>query len=348
MPTIKAKIQGHAKSSYNIFIEKNAVEELVKFLKKGIGQKYAIITDDTTAKLFGKSLQSRLKKEGIPSEIISFKPGEKNKTLKTIEELAEKMVKKQFTRKDAILALGGGIVGDTAGFLAAIYLRGIPYIHIPTTLLAMVDSCIGGKTGVDLKEGGKNLIGSFNQPAGVFIDTDYLKTLAEKQIRSGLAEVIKYGVISDEKLFKFIAQNLEKIFKLDAKTINHLIKRSVEIKLKVVESDEKESGKRMLLNYGHTYGHALEKLSNYTLLHGYAISIGMVIANDMAVEKKLLKSSDAEKIKKLFKAANLPTTTMKKPKISDLLSDKKRDGDFINFVLPTKIGKAIIHKEKVL
>ena len=157
MPTIKANIKNYQSTSYNIFIQKDAIKKLLEFLKNKQVQKCAIITDDTTAKLFANSLQSKLKKQGIKGEVISFKSGEKNKNLKTVEELAEKMIEKQFTRKDFILALGGGVVGDIAGFLAAIFLRGIPYIHIPTTLLAMVDSCIGGKTGVDLKSG-KNLM----------------------------------------------------------------------------------------------------------------------------------------------------------------------------------------------
>lgn len=233
----------------------------------------------------------------MQAEIITFEEGEKSKRLSVVESLAEKMVEKEFTRKDAIIALGGGVVGDIAGFLASIYFRGIPYIQIPTTLLAMVDSSIGGKTGVDM-ECGKNLIGTTTQPIAVFIDTNYLKTLPVKQIRNGLAEIIKYGIIADQKLFKFIEQNLNKIFAHEEKAINYIIKRSVEIKVKIIEEDEKEKGKRMLLNYGHTYGHALERLSGYTLLHGYAISIGMVIINDIAIKKKLLKKAEAERIKK--------------------------------------------------
>ena len=347
MSNIRVDLKRTTDRSYTIFIQKEATLELPYYLKKHkVGKKYAIITDDKTQKLFGNALLRHLERHGIRAEIITFGEGEKSKRLSTVESLAGKMVEKEFTRKDAIIALGGGVVGDIAGFLASIYFRGIPHIQIPTTLLAMVDSSIGGKTGVDMKCG-KNLIGTTTQPIAVFIDTNYLKTLPVKQIRNGLAEIIKYGIIADEKLFKFIEQNLSAIFTHEEKAINYIIKRSIEIKVKIIEEDEKEKGKRMLLNYGHTYGHALERLSGYTLLHGYAISIGMVIINDIAIKKKLLKKAEAERIKKLLKDTELPTTTMKKPTLKDIASDKKSEGDYINMIFPTKIGHAIILKEKL-
>ncbi len=292
-------------------------------------------------------MQKKLKRNNIKSEIITFNKGEKSKFLKTIEALSEEMIKKGFDRNDAVIALGGGVVGDIAGFLAAVYMRGIPYIQVPTTLMAMVDSSIGGKTGVDLKVG-KNLIGTIHQPRAVFMNLKYLKNLPEKHIKNGLAEVIKYGVIKDRRLFKFIEQNTEKILKKDPITLKHVVEKSAKAKAKIVQNDEKEGskGQRILLNYGHTYGHALERLSNYKLLHGYAISIGMVIANKMAVEKGLLKQKHADRIKKLLKDSGLPITSMKKPTKQDLLSDKKKEGDYMKFILPTKIGKAIIYKEK--
>ncbi len=343
---INFKLKKVVDDSYSVFIDKDCVNGLPKYLKKAkIGKRYAIICDSKTKALFGNSLVRFLKKNEIDCDIFSFEEGEKSKSMKTIEDLANKIIKSNFSRKDCIIALGGGVVGDAAGFLASIIFRGIPYIQIPTTLLAMVDSAIGGKTGVDLKTG-KNLMGRIEQPKAVFMDTKYLKTLPEKQIRSGLAEAIKYGVIYDKKLFKFIEENLEKIFEIDEESIQYIIQRSVEIKQEIVEKDEHEKGMRMLLNYGHTYGHALEKLSDYTLLHGYAISIGMVIANKMAVKEGILKKEDADRIKSIFKAAGLPTTCLKKPKNEDLASDKKRDGDFINFVFAKSIGKAVIKKIK--
>mgnify|MGYP003971806181 CR=1 FL=1 len=348
MPKITLKLKKSVDDSYTVLLEKDCLKKLPTYLKKEkIGLKYAIVCDSKTKSLFGTSLIKFLRKNKIECELFSFPPGEKSKSLKTISDLSEALVNKGFSRKDAIIALGGGVVGDTAGFLASVLFRGIPYIHIPTTLLAMVDSAIGGKTGVDL-EAGKNLVGTITQPKVVFIDTKYLSTLPEKQIRSGLGEIIKYGIIYDKKFFEFLEKNLENIFKLDEKTINYIIKKSVEIKRDVVQKDEKESGLRMILNYGHTYGHALEKKSNYTLLHGYAISIGMIIINKMAVEEGILKEEDAERIKNIFKAAGLPTTTMKRPSFKDLASDKKRDGDCINFVMVSSIGKSLIHKKKCL
>lgn len=317
-------------------------QAVIKYLSKNsLGQKYAIITDKKVHKLYAATLQKALKKAKIQSEIFNFSAGEKHKTLQTIETLAEAMLAKNFDRHDAIIALGGGVPGDLAGFLASIYLRGIPFIQIPTTLLAMVDSAVGGKTGVDLNAG-KNLLGTFNQPKAVFIDPNYLKTLPKNQLRSGLAEVIKYGVIKDKALFKYLERHLDKIFNLEPKALIHIIEKSLKIKTAVVRKDEKESHHRMILNYGHTFGHALEKISNYTLLHGYAIAIGMILANQIALEHKLLSTKDAERIKNLIKQAGLPLTTMHKIQPKDLKNDKKRRGDQIKFILPTKIGRVQI------
>lgn len=344
---VKLKLRHKSDASYEILIQKGIAKKLPDYLKeKKWGQKYAIVTDTDVAKLFGMALLKNLKRNGIKADIFAFPQGEKSKNLSTVEKMAIEMVEKGITRKDAVIALGGGVVGDTAGFLASVYMRGIPYIHVPTTLMAMVDSSIGGKTGVDLSCG-KNLIGAIVQPKAVIIDTDYLKNLPEKQIRNGLAEIIKYGVIMDKKLFKFIERNMKKIFDKDEKAITYIIERSVKDKVKVVRKDEHEkSGLRIILNYGHTYGHALERMSGYKLLHGYAISIGMVIANKIAVEKGLLKEKVAERIKKLFKDTGLPVVTSKNPTMKDLIGDKKREEDYIKLVLPRKIGKVVVYKEK--
>lgn len=347
MSTIQVRLQQELNNSYKILIESGITSKLHQHLKKmKIGQKYAIITDSKVRKLYGNPLLRLLQKNGINCDIFSFPHGEKSKKIATVEKLAEEMIKAGFDRKDAVIALGGGVVGDIAGFLSAIYMRGIPYIQVPTTLLAMVDSSVGGKTGVDM-QGGKNLLGTFTQPKAVFIDQTQLKTLSKKQVKSGLAEVIKYGVIADEKFFNFLEKNLHQILQLDEKSIDKIINKSVKIKARIVEEDEKEGSKRMILNYGHTYGHAIEKNSGYKLLHGFAISIGMVIANKIAIKKGLLENQDATRIKDLLKAAGLPIVTLKMPSKKDLMSDKKRQGDFINFILPTKIGAVVIHKEKI-
>lgn len=326
----------------NVTIKSQADMELLKVSKN---TKLAIITDDKVKRLYANKLKRTLEKNGIQSEIFSFPNGEKSKQLSTIERIAEEMIEKQFDRSSKIVALGGGVVGDMAGLLASIYMRGIPYIQIPTTLLAMVDSSIGGKTGVDLKSG-KNLLGTFYQPEKTLIDIAYLKTLPIKQIRNGLAEVIKCAVIKDEKLFEYIEENFEKILKLNEVETTYIIKKSIKIKSEIVKKDEKEKGERMILNYGHTYGHAIERLSNYTLLHGYAVSLGMVIANKLAVKKEILTYEDAKRIRVLLKKVGLPTVMINKPTFKDLLSDKKKIGDTISFILPEKIGKVKIIKEK--
>ncbi|MFA6305781.1 MAG: 3-dehydroquinate synthase [Candidatus Gracilibacteria bacterium] len=348
MPKIKVKIARHPRDKYPVFIEENCINSLPKFLKENcIAEKYAVLTDSKTKKIYGDSLLKFLKKNKINAEIISFEQGEKSKTLGTIEKLAQEMIAKNFDRKSALIILGGGVAGDLGGFLAAVFMRAVPYIQIPTTLLAMVDSSIGGKTGVDL-DCGKNLIGTTTQPKAVFVDINYLKTLPQNQIVNGLSEIIKYGVIKDKKLFKYIEKNLEKILNKETKALKYIIERSIKIKVKIIEKDEKElNDERILLNYGHTFGHALEKMSNYTLLHGFAISIGMVMINRIAVEKKIMKEYDAERIKTLLKNAGLPTTSMKKPEAKDILSDKKRSGDYMNFVFAKKIGKAFVQKEKI-
>lgn len=344
MQIIKTKLKKKVDNSYKIHIGEGLIKELPALLKDSpIGKKYAIITDSITKKLFGQSILKNFATKKIDAEIFTFNKGEKSKQISTIEKLANEMVAKNFDRKDAIIALGGGVVGDLAGFLASIYMRGIPYIQVPTTLLAMVDSAIGGKTGVDIQSG-KNLLGTITQPKEVYVDIDFLKTLPKKQIQNGLAEVIKYAVICDKRFFKYLEKNLEKIFALDKETVTYIIEKSVKIKTKVVQKDETENLTRMKLNYGHTYGHALEKASNYTLLHGFAVAIGMVLVNEIAVKEKFLKPKTAERIRNLIKKTGLPTTTIKKPEITDLSSDKKCYGGQIHFILPTRIGKVKIHK----
>lgn len=349
MSIIKLKLKERINKSHKIYIEEGMLDKIPEILKDmKFGEKYAIITDSVVEKLIGNTLLKKLNKCSLKAKIISFKNGELSKNLSTIEYLAEQMIKNGFDKKDAIIALGGGVVGDIAGFLASIYMRGIPYVHIPTTLLAMVDSSIGGKTGVDIPSG-KNLIGTTLQPSAIFMDIDFLKNLPEKQIKNGLAEVIKYGVIKDKRLFKFVERNLEDILNKEPYALKEILTRSIKIKVKVVKKDEKEQkGIREILNYGHTYGHALEKLSGYKLLHGFAISVGMVLINKIAVQKGILKEKEAERIKNLLKKAGLPVTTAKSITKKDLLSDKKKEGSYIKLILAKRIGKVITYKEKCL
>ena len=324
-------------------MQKKLIQEIKKIAKAKKLDTFAIITDSKVKKLYGGKLLWNLRKAGFTAELFSFPQGEKSKTLATAEKLAEQMVGKDFDRSSCIIALGGGVVGDLAGFVASTFMRGIPVIQIPTTLLAMIDSSIGGKTGVNLNSG-KNLFGTFHQPITVITEPNFLKTLPVKHIRNGLAEAIKYGVIADKKLFKFIEKNITDLIKLKPQPIAKLIRDCQKIKLEIVAKDEKEAGLRRILNYGHSFGHVLEKRSDYTLLHGFAISLGMVLANQKAVELGILEREDADCIKKLLKEAGLPVYTMHKPTLKDLSHDKKVYNKFIHLILPTEIGKVTIHK----
>lgn len=330
-----------------IVIKKRLVLEIPKLIKKlKLGKNFAIITDSKVKRLYGRKLLWNLRKAGFTAELFHFPESEKSKNLHTVELLAEQMVEKSFDRSSTVIALGGGVVGDIAGLVASTFMRGIPIIQIPTTLIGMIDSAIGGKTGVNLAHG-KNLFGTFHQPTAIFIDPYFLKTLARKHLKNGLAEAIKYGVIKSPKLFNFIEKNLTKILHLDYKILEKLIKDCVKIKTEIVKKDPTEKGLRMILNYGHTFGHAIERLSNYTLLHGFAISLGIVLANQKAVKLGLLSPANSARIKNLLKKADLPVYTMHKPTLKDIIHDKKTVNNTIAFVLPKHIGEVVIYKEKI-
>jgi 3-dehydroquinate synthase len=263
-----------------------------------------------------------------------------------VEKCHDQLAKHRLERKSFIVALGGGVVGDLAGFVAATYLRGIPFVQVPTTLLAQVDSSVGGKTGVNLKSG-KNLVGAFYQPRLVLCDLDTLKNLPRREYVSGLAEVIKYGVIYDEVLFAQLERNLPKLLKRDAETLRDVVARCCEIKADVVGQDETESGLRAILNFGHTIGHAIENSSGYgKYLHGEAISIGQVAAAKLSHKILGFPSDDVGRIEKLFIHASLPvkiklSSAQRKKLFAAMKLDKKVSGGEIKFVLAEKIGKVV-------
>ena len=270
--------------------------------------------------------------------------GEDNKNLSEIERLCEYGISENLDRKSLFVAIGGGITGDMTGFAAAIFMRGVEFIQVPTTLLAMVDSSVGGKTGVN-SASGKNLIGAFKQPKLVLIDVNFLKTLPEREIKNGLAEVIKYAFALDEKFFELLSGNVDKINSLDLNFYNKIIHRSCEIKADIVAQDEKETKNvRALLNYGHTFGHALENLSNYEISHGEGVAIGMNIAGNLSQLLNLWSESDYLKQLKLIKDLNLRYAIPRNIKIDDITEvmthDKKASRGKINFVLPTAIGSS--------
>ena len=278
--------------------------------------------------------------------MISVPAGEKSKRIAVVEKCYDQLAAHRLERKSFIVALGGGVVGDLAGFVAATYLRGIPFVQVPTTLLAQVDSSVGGKTGVNLKAG-KNLVGVFYQPQLVLCDLDTLKTLPKREYVSGLAEVIKYGIIYDAKLFAQLERNLPKLLQRDAATLAAVVARCCEIKAEVVGQDETESGLRAILNFGHTIGHAIENSSGYgKFLHGEAISIGQVAAAKLSQKILGLPANDVERITNLFQRAGLPVKiklnpVQRKKLFAAMKLDKKVSGGEIKFVLAEKIGKVV-------
>jgi len=336
----------------NIIFQKVFSKDFTDYFKKSnFGCKYAIITDSNVKKLYGEKLKKQLRNARIDAEIFSFPNGERNKTIKTAELIIEQLLKKNFHRDDCVIALGGGVVGDIAGFVASIYMRGMGLIQIPTTLLAMVDSSIGGKTGVD-NFYGKNLIGTFYQPKNIYIDIDFLKILPEKEIKNGIAEIIKYGVIKSPKILKLLikyAKYNHKKSDNDSKKSNKIllkiIKSCIKIKKSIITKDEKENHIRKILNYGHTFGHIIEKLSEYKISHGEGISTGMVLINKIAVNKKFLSKKHAEKILnviKLFKLTYILPENINANEIVNLLQyDKKISCGKNVYILPNRIGKVV-------
>lgn len=293
-------------------------------------KKIMVVSDDVVFPLYGEKLLSSL--SGFDCKTFIYRNGEERKRLSTIENLLEKMAAEHFTRSDIIVALGGGVCGDMAGFAAAIYARGIDYVQIPTTLLAAVDSSVGGKTAVDLA-GGKNLCGAFHQPLTVLCDTDTLSTLKEINIQDGLAEMLKYGVICDKDLFEKVKNHKENDMEV-------LITRCVEIKRDIVSSDEFDRGTRMLLNLGHTIGHAIEAASDFTVTHGHGVAAGMAIIARAAEKMGMAKAGTAKEISTALENCGLPTAANRDAEIlfELTLSDKKSDGDFINLIIPREVG----------
>ena len=311
-----------------------------------LGRRCAIISDTTVAPRFAAQANTALARAGFEPILITVTTGETAKTLKTVQACYDQLAAHRLERKSFIVALGGGVVGDLAGFVAATYLRGIAFVQVPTTLLAQVDSSVGGKTGVNLKAG-KNLVGAFYQPRLVLCDLDTLRTLPEREFRAGLAEVIKYGIIYDAQLFARLESDWPKLLRREPKTLAAVIARCCEIKAEVVGQDETESGLRAILNFGHTIGHGIENISGYgKYLHGEAIAIGQVAAVKLSTALTGLPKRDAERISNLFQHAGLPvkiklSTAQQKKLFVAMRLDKKVSGGEIKFVLAKKIGKVV-------
>lgn len=331
--------------SYDILIRAGLLSRLGRECARlNLGKRCAIISDSNVAAHFADATRRSLAKAGFEPVLITVPAGETAKSLKTVHACYDQLAAHRLERKSFVVALGGGVVGDLAGFVAATYLRGIAFVQVPTTLLAQVDSSVGGKVGVNLKAG-KNLVGAFHQPRLVICDLDTLKTLPEREFRAGLAEVIKYGIIYDAALFARLERELPRLLARHPGALAAIIARCCGIKADVVRQDETEGGLRAILNFGHTIGHALEAISRYgKFLHGEAISIGQVAAAKLSARTHGLPSTDVERIAALFQRAGLPTqirlsSAQREQLLAVMRLDKKVSGGEIKFVLARQIGR---------
>ncbi|MCB2218108.1 3-dehydroquinate synthase [Desulfofustis glycolicus] len=340
---------GLGERSYPIFVESGCLATVpAELAARWPASCYCLVADDTVAALHGQELLEALRAADLTAEMLSFPAGEASKTIETVAWLASAAARLGLDRHSMIIALGGGVTGDLAGFLASAYLRGVDFVQVPTSLLAQVDSSVGGKTGVDLPEG-KNLFGAFYQPKGVFIDLHVLQTLPEIQYRNGLAEVIKYGVIREPTFLDYLEQHRDAILALEPTVVSEMVLTCCRIKADVVAADEREGDLRRILNFGHTIGHAVEAASRFEVLHGMAVAIGMVAASRIAVSRGMLSAERAERITGMIAAYGLPTEipeTLDRRQIkSYLLTDKKRIGGTLFFILPRSDGSVVITDE---
>ena len=342
-----------AERAYPIHIESGALTQLPVLPAAALPGEIALLSNSAVAPLYADKLVAQL--ENLGQRVVRFDmdDGEQFKSVVTMEAAFDALAAARFSRRGAIWALGGGVTGDLSGFVAACWMRGVPWVQVPTTLLAMVDSSVGGKTGVNHPRA-KNLLGAFWQPQAVIIDPDCLQTLPPREVRAGLAEVIKYGVIEDAEFFGWIEDNLDDVLALRPAALTHIIARSCEIKALVVGQDERESdsvGRRAILNYGHTVGHALEAVGAYgELLHGEAIAIGMMVEALLAMQLGVIGEAQGNDLlwrqKRLFARCELPTAVPQHLKWDDLWAamalDKKNRGASVNFVLPKALGEMVV------
>ncbi|MEN6319100.1 MAG: 3-dehydroquinate synthase [Syntrophaceae bacterium] len=347
MKKIKVNLDKKMSLSHEICIGYDILDRMVLIVAKTLpALHHIIITDSNVSSIYGEPLLERMIKMGLKADMIEFPAGEESKNIKTTLDIVGRLLKLGADRKSALIALGGGVVGDITGFIASMYMRSLPYVQIPTTLVAQVDSSIGGKTAIDLPEG-KNLLGAFYQPKGVFIDVKFLDTLPEVEFNNGLAEVIKCGIIDDEKFFHYLEEHVDAVKEQDHSILVKLVENSCRIKKGIVEIDERENGLRRVLNFGHTIGHAIEAESHYTVSHGNAVSLGMIAAIRISAKMYELPTEDQKRIERLIEVAGLPIRIPQQISTEGILSrlktDKKKEGDIIHFVLLKKIGMPFIN-----
>ena len=332
---------------YEIVMEAgfDGLKEELKNLNLG-DRKVCIVTDSNVAPLYLEEVETIVSQCCKKAEHFIFPAGEENKNLDTVRNLYETLILKQFDRHDYLLALGGGVVGDLCGYGAATYLRGISFIQVPTTLLSQVDSSIGGKTGVDF-DSYKNMVGAFHMPKLVYSNIASLKTLSEEQFSSGMGEIIKHGLIKDASYYGWLTEHASKIRNRDLETLSEMVLVSNHIKRDVVEKDPTEQGERALLNLGHTLGHAIEKLSDFQLMHGHCVGLGCIAAMAISIKRGMIRSEELSKLLTVMKEFDMPVTVSGLSPENIVLttrSDKKMDSGTIRFILLEQIGKACVDK----
>lgn len=341
----RLNVQMNKKPCYDIVFSlgwKDLAEELSEMELKE--RKICIVTDSNVDKLYGETLKEMVSSCCKKTVKFVFPAGEEHKNLDVVRDAYTFLIQEKFDRKDLLIALGGGVVGDLTGFVAATYLRGIDFLQVPTTLLAQADSSIGGKTGVDF-DGYKNMVGAFKMPRLVYMNFEVLKTLDDRQFFSGFAEIMKHGLIKDSAFYEWLIENMYEICERDVDVLSEMLMRSCTVKKLVVEKDPTEQGDRALLNLGHTIGHAIEKAKNFELYHGECVALGTVAAAFISWKKELLSMEEYYEIRDMFVPFYLPISVegIDPEEILKLTkSDKKTDGDHVRFVLLKKIGKAVI------
>ncbi len=347
MSTYNVELKKVVDDSYEIEIGFELADRLIEDLKKGlVGQisKFAVVTDSIVEKLYAKDIQERLTKAGYTAKLIVFEAGEKSKTRATKEYIEDTMLSFGYRRDCCIIAVGGGVVTDVSGFVAGTFGRGVPFINYATTLLSAADASIGGKTAVDTPLA-TNLIGLFNQPKKVYIDIAAWRTLPDRQLYSGMAETIKHACLADKSFFDYIEQNMEAILSVDSKVCEHVAECNCNIKYHVVMKDEKESGLREVLNLGHTVGRAIETVSDYRLLHGEALSIGMIAQAKLSQKLGYMTETEVKSLFNILKQAKLPVAIPeyidKEELVRKLYTDKKVKNGQLRFVIQKGIGEVV-------
>ncbi|WP_157147965.1 3-dehydroquinate synthase [Brachyspira pilosicoli] len=343
MNKVNININNDLKINYDILVKKGLINDTGKLVKEVLrGKRALIVTDDIVDKFYTETVKKSLEKENIITSVCVLENGETNKNIESIYNIYSALAKNELSRKDIIIALGGGVIGDMAGYAAATWMRGIDFVQIPTTLLACVDSSVGGKTGINIKEG-KNLVGAFHSPRLVIMDNDVLNTLPKREFNAGMAEVIKHAFLFDKKLLEYLENN-------NSFDMDFILKRNCELKGHIVEIDYKEKKERMFLNFGHSIGHSVENAAGYgVLLHGEAVAIGLIFAIEYGIKKNITKDKSLlERAKNIFAKFSLPTEIPSNINLKDAIKlDKKRSNDEINFVFLEDIEKPLINKVSI-